>query len=181
MHYLHFNMKHQRLIVGYQPGGGGTNQPVYMNTTPGGGTHVFGLSRPTTSNSQYTQDDDRTSFESRSLAGYSHMSGVAGGGRDASMDRDFRPGFGGASRANPFVHGSTLNREADDVVQMFLANNHNGNRQPGKVEDLPSPTGAFGQQQVINNLNSMGNSYLSRQDVFLVFQIESVLIHLRLK
>ena len=142
-------MKHQRLIVGYQPGGGGAAQPVYMNTASG--APVFGLSRPTTSNSQYTQDDDRTSFESRSLAGYSHMSGVVGGGRDVSMDRDFRPGFG-ASRANPFVHGSTLNREADDVVQMFLANNHNGNRQPGKVEDLPSPTGAFGQQQVLHSL-----------------------------
>ena len=176
-------MKHQRLIVGYQPGGGGTNQPVYMNAGQGGGgNHVFGLSRPTTSNSQYTQDDDRTSFESRSLAGYSHMSGVAGGGRDASMDRDFRPGFGGgASRANPFVQGSTLNREADDVVQMFLANNHNGNRQPGKVEDLPSPTGAFGQQQVIIFSMSWEILIFLIQMFILVFQIKSVLIHLRLK
>ena len=53
-------------------------------------------SRPTTSNSHYsTHDlDDRASFESRSLAGYSHMSGsvLAGaGGRDASIDRDLRP------------------------------------------------------------------------------------------
>ena len=73
------------------------------------------------------------------------------------------------------MHGSTLNREADDVVQMFLANsggggaaamtasglaaaapgasggaNPSGQRQqlPGKIEDLPSPTGDFGQQQV---------------------------------
>ena len=75
------------------------------------------------------------------------------------------------------MHGSTLNREADDVVQMFLANSGGGGvaamtasgpaaaapgasgganpsgggqRQqlPGKIEDLPSPTGDFGQQQV---------------------------------
>ena len=95
------------------------------------------------------------------------MSGVIGGGggtnhglgREASMDRDFRPSTF-QSRANPFVQGSTLNREADDVVQMFLANNGASanappggadqirNNQPGKIEDLPSPTGAFGQQQV---------------------------------
>ena len=75
------------------------------------------------------------------------MSGVIGG-RDASMDRDFRGGYYNGremeSRNNPFVQGSTLNREANDVVQAFLANQN----RPGRIEDLPSPTGPFGQQQV---------------------------------
>ena len=70
---------------------------------------------------------------------------------------------------NPFRQGSPLQQEADNVVQMFLMNEANKksmrqgimqdqtdfvesitkrNLQPGKVEDLPSPTGPYGEMQV---------------------------------
>ena len=70
---------------------------------------------------------------------------------------------------NPFRQGSPLHQEADNVVQMFLMNEANKKSirqgimqdqtdfvesitkrklQPGKVEDLPSPTGPYGEMQV---------------------------------
>ena len=70
---------------------------------------------------------------------------------------------------NPFVQGSQLQQEADSVVQMFLMNEANKksiqqgmmhhqtdftdsitkrNLQPGRIEDLQSPTGPYGQMQV---------------------------------
>ena len=157
----------------------GRTEPTYQNTQPypvpsGAGQVHLPTSRPTTSNSQYSgyhydnETDERGSFESRSLAGYSHMSG--GAGRDSSVDKDFRgypqnTATGGfysrmESRNNPFVEGSALNQEANSVVQMFLSNHASriNDRQehpsqpkpsPGKVEDLQSPTGAFGQMQVV--------------------------------
>ena len=71
------------------------------------------------------------------------------------------------SKANPFVEGSALQQEAESVVNAFLMNEANTKSMlhgintdqldsgilsqivaPGKIEDLPSPTGAYGQMQV---------------------------------
>ena len=70
------------------------------------------------------------------------------------------------SKPNPFVHGSQLHQEAENVVQAFLMNegcktsmqheldtnqlDAGANKfvNPGKIEDLPSPTGPYGEMQV---------------------------------
>ena len=73
------------------------------------------------------------------------------------------------SKPNPFVQGSQLQQDAESVVQAFLMNEAskksmmqgptvdqidsgtNHSTYPGKIEDLPSPTGPFGQMQVRTN------------------------------
>ena len=70
------------------------------------------------------------------------------------------------SKPNPFVQGSKLEQDAESAVQAFLMSEaskkstipgatsdqidsgpvHSTN--PGKIEDLPSPTGPYGQMQV---------------------------------
>ena len=73
------------------------------------------------------------------------------------------------SKPNPFVQGSQLQQDAESVVQAFLMNEASKKSMtqdptsdqidsaanhaiyPGKIEDLPSPTGPFGQMQVRKN------------------------------
>ena len=70
------------------------------------------------------------------------------------------------SKPNPFVQGSQLQQDAESVVQAFLMSEANKksmlpgvtsdqidsgpihSTNPGKIEDLPSPTGPYGQMQV---------------------------------
>ena len=70
------------------------------------------------------------------------------------------------SKPNPFVQGSKLEQDAESAVQAFLMSEAskksmllglnsdqidsgtNYQVNPGKIEDLPSPTGPFGQMQV---------------------------------
>ena len=72
------------------------------------------------------------------------------------------------SKPNPFVQGSQLQQEAENVVQAFLMNEASKKSMqqefvtdqldsgiirspnPGKIEDLPSPTGPYGEMQVQN-------------------------------
>ena len=74
-----------------------------------------------------------------------------------------------SSKHNPFVEGSQLQQEAESVVHAFLMNEANKKSmqqrfspdetdsslhrftQPGKIADLPSPTGPYGQMQVGSN------------------------------
>ena len=108
--------------------------------------------RPMTATSIYSQDttysgypdENASSWDSRSLGRDSalgpYMSAASGYGRPNnglhSVDTPDRP--------NPFIHGSSIASEADNVVQMFLMNmNPNVSRRPpGRIEDLPSPTAA---------------------------------------
>ena len=70
------------------------------------------------------------------------------------------------SKPNPFVEGSQLHQEAESVVHAFLMSENSqksmqqgfthdqldsgteGLPIPGKIEDLPSPTGPYGEMQV---------------------------------
>ena len=86
------------------------------------------------------------------------------------------------SKPNPFVQGSKLEQDAESAVQAFLMSeaskksmllglnsdqidsgtNYQAN--PGKIEDLPSPTGPFGQMQVsifFFELSINHNTYLA--------------------
>jgi hypothetical protein len=119
-----------------------------LNNGSGGGAH----NRPMTANSIYSQDttmsgypdDYGSSLESRSL------------GRDSALGPYMASthGFGFVrdtpDRPNPFVHGSSVATEADNVVQMFLMNMNHAmapggldfdQRPPGRIENLPSPLG----------------------------------------
>jgi hypothetical protein len=80
------------------------------------------------------------------------------------------------SKPNPFVQGSQLQQEAENVVQAFLMNEAGKKSMqqefvtdqldsgimrspnPGKIEDLPSPTGPYGEMQVQNRYTLEGVS-----------------------
>ena len=110
-----------------------------------------GHNRPTTSTSVFSQEtglsgfsgypDDYSSIDSRSI------------GRDSALGPYMSHGYYGGyrdtpDRPNPFLQGSSVASEADNVVQMFLKNMNNPSlgvdierRPPGRIENLPSPTG----------------------------------------
>jgi hypothetical protein len=111
--------------------------------------------RPMTANSIYSQetamsgypDDHGSSLESRSLGRDSalgpYMASTQGFGRYGVRDTPDYP--------NPFVQGSSVATEADNVVQMFLMNmnhamapggrQHFDQRPPGKIENMTYPLG----------------------------------------
>ena len=112
---------------------------------------------------QYYTEDDRYSFESRSLTAYSNYSE-----RDSIIDSNYRypyakeptykdnydymyPDQRTIERENPFQSGKTVNYDAENVVNMFLQksffpnvlNNNfidDNNKDIGKVEDCNSTT-----------------------------------------
>ncbi|TRY79373.1 hypothetical protein TCAL_09829 [Tigriopus californicus] len=126
--------------------------------------------RPTTADSQFSQetfpDDDRMSYESRSLAAYSNFSGrdsVLDNGLNSNGYRYPYPSEPEQDKPNPFVRGTEIQREANTSVQAYLRHHNNQviNRYadsvsssvistsdsakpfPGRIEDLPSPTSPF--------------------------------------
>ncbi len=106
----------------------------------GNGTH-----RPQTATSVYSQettfsgypDENASSWDSRSL------------GRDSALGPYMSASYGRPNngyhmdtpdRPNPFVPNSSIANEAENVVSMFLMNmNSSPRRNPGRIEDLPSP------------------------------------------
>lgn len=128
------------------------------------------MPRPTTADSQFSQetfpDDDRMSYESRSLAAYSNFSGrdsVLDNGLNSNGYRYPYPSEPEQDKPNPFVRGTEIHREANTNVQAYLRHHNNQviNRYadsvsssvistsdsakpiPGRIEDLPSPTSPF--------------------------------------
>ena len=96
------------------------------------------------------------------------------------------------SKPNPFVQGSQLQQEAENVVQAFLMSEASEQsmqpgyvddqidsgighlNKPGKIEDLPSPTGPYGDMQV--NITKFSYFRVLCHNVRAVIQVNVILL-----
>ena len=135
------------------PAGADPNSSFYLEHAAPPTHYSYALNTPYLANGQYAPtpqfrdypEDDRCSFESRSLTAYSNYSE-----RDSTVDSSYRYPYAREpvllpDQTNPFQPGLAT-RQAEDVVQMFLqksffpnaVNNNGTDKGIGRIEDYSS-------------------------------------------